>query len=250
MTLTFDPSIANGESCLSMAEDALIHNVSFTIQGKATLVPIDWVATPQAGNSTSPAKDPTNVGTLVSQAAASQAGAYSPTPFTVFTVGILLTSIDSCSEGTIVPPPPPPPPPLQWFNVTEEQTGLPVASPFSSFAVDSDGSINSAPAPKIGKISDAELSALNAAITAIQESQQTPSPLSSCTPPGTISGVVDFISIESEPSCPAGPQGTCLLPAYSDFVYSFVNGSVCYSGDQKAIDNLRTLLNSLENEYL
>lgn len=122
LMVTFNPTIANGQSCLERAQDAVINSLQFDIKGRANLVPIPVPMPGTAGGLQSSVgfaapSASMQVNQIVTDVAAINAQEMPQPAFITLDVGVVLNQIDTCEEGgTVVSPPLPPiplgPPPM------------------------------------------------------------------------------------------------------------------------------------------
>lgn len=237
--VSFDPTIANGQTCLEMAQDALIHNLPFLIQGTATLIPIGWAAPDSGGGGYVPAKDPTTVSTLVSQATGVQDGLISPPIFSQPWVGVWLKSIDSCFEGTIPPWPPAPPP---WAAVHEMQTCATLPCSTTDFGVTSGGFLNSSVDQEV---SSDDLATLTNAATAVAQDIKNGNG-TNCLSASDAAGVTDLVELDLTPPCEGE---TCPQSEEMSVVYVANGAQVCYGATQSLVNTLRNVMKGLETKY-
>lgn len=258
LALTFDPSLPNGSSCFAMAQDALLNRRTFTIQGQATLVPVPegWATVSgTASGSVAPANDPNQVAGLYGQATAVYQGEIPPVIFRDPWVGILLTSIDSCSEGSAAPTPAPTPiAGAIWGEVTEQGTcEAAVCKDSAGFTVNASGDIQVGSKPLGKSLTASDLTALNAAANAVVQSYS-PGQASVCTTGSVLAGVTDELTIGYPlPSCATGPGPICEIAVLAPVVvysYQGIDGKTCYIGDPTAVDSLHALMQKLISEYL
>lgn len=116
LTVTFDPTINNGQSCLTAAQSAFTNFDQLDIQGQATILPVDSASGVTAGSGSSGTitvgpNDATDLQKMVATAASIDSQALPAPTFNSNSVGVVISQIDSCTVGAASPGTPPTPAP-------------------------------------------------------------------------------------------------------------------------------------------
>lgn len=108
LTVTFDPSLNNGSTCLSVAQSALAAKDQFDIHGQATIIPVEigsGEGTSSSGTIVFTEGVPAGLVQLSSTAVQIDTQVIPPPIFNTTSVGVVVSEIDLCQQGAPSPAP-------------------------------------------------------------------------------------------------------------------------------------------------